>query len=794
VDLFLPKAVLVIALALSLLLPFASPTTPSHLDAYGDTLPPGAVARLGSVRWRCPDPPDHLIWSPDGKFLVGTHAAKSLTIWAYPAGVVTGRFEVPELLREGLPAPEWTSFLHKITPDQVRFEPDGRSMLVYVGENQLYRVYLPDARWERLHSGTHRGLAVALSADGRRLLMETPEVRRSEYHWSELQLIDRDRPDETRRFGIRPIELPHRGWRQPVHVVAQDSRLSADGRFVVMGFVSDKTARFAVVDVATGSTKICDGSPVQRIEMAPDGKSFAAFDVDSVDPTMSVWRLGEKSSSSTPATRIASRKTPIRIESQGFTPNSRRLVLVGDLDHKGSPPAERTVVILDARTLREERRWTYQFATAAGEFRTSGKYQPAIAVGPDNRTLAVVNPRSLAPGSPLIRFFDLDTGKERHWFSGHNEAVTNLVSPGSGQTLISLSADHVGRVWNLERVRASIRADRSRSVRESEVLQPLTERDLPKSRPSKYKLLYDRGNNRMELRDDATDAIVRMYEEGAFLKFEESRRPTSLPDTISPTDEWFAYAVQDCVVVRALDSRQIIATFHVPNSTPTSIAAIPSTDLLAVGYHDGQILIWDLLPRDLPGAVPTAKEFERLWIDLGGDASSATRARAVMLAHPSATVECLRHLAKPFPRPTDLDIDTWIVRLTHARYAERERAARELTQHFEVAEPAMREVLATTRSPEMDVRLRRILDRHTDPILDADELRLNRAVAILERIGTPEARKELMRLARGGGQPAERAVDALVRVQEREKSRTASPMGVVVRDGRAQWAEGFRGW
>ena len=165
-----------------------------------------------------------------------------------------------------------------------------------------------------------------------------------------------------------------------------------------------------------------------------------------------------------------------------------------------------------------------------------------------------------------------------------------------------------------------------------------------------------------------------------------------------------------------------------------------------------------------------------------------------MLAHPGATVAGLRELAKPFPRPTDFDIDSWIVRLTHPRYAERERAARELTRHFEIAEPAMREVLASTKSPEMDTRLRRILDRHTDPIMDADELRLTRAVAILERIGTPGARKELMRLARGGGQPAERAVDALVRVQVRDKGRTVAPMGVIVQDGRAGRAEGLRGW
>ena len=80
----------------------------------------------------------------------------------------------------------------------------------------------------------------------------------------------------------------------------------------------------------------------------------------------------------------------------------------------------------------------------------------------------------------------------------------------------------------------------------------------------------------------------------------EADRPKSLPDChLSPSEEWFAYAVQDRVVVRALDSGQVLATFRVPGSTPTAVASIPGTDLLAAGYHDGQILIWDLLPRDI---------------------------------------------------------------------------------------------------------------------------------------------------------------------------------------------------
>jgi hypothetical protein len=53
-------------------------------------------------------------------------------------------------------------------------------------------------------------------------------------------------------------------------------------------------------------------------------------------------------------------------------------------------------------------------------------------------------------------------------------------------------------------------------------------------------------------------------------------------------------------------------------------------------------------------------------------------------------------------------------------------------------------------------------------------VRLVRAVTILERIGSSEAMKLWFRIARGGGVPAERATDALVRMKDREKLRPAN--------------------
>ena len=780
-----------IAFLLSIVLAPAPTASPSlRLDAYGDRLPAGAVARFGTVRWRCPDPPEHLIWSPDGKFLVATHGGKCLTIWSYPSGIVTGRFQVPELLRDGRPEFDRSYLPAAITAEQVRFCPDSRSMLVYAGENQLYRLQLPDARWDRIASSSHRGIAVAISADGAKILIETPDNRRPKGEaGGKLSVVQLTRPGHHLDLINRSIQrFLGGGLGRPHFQFACDTVMSPDGRFVATGYLDGEQDKVAVFDLAANRRWILTGEHHERVMFGPESRSLFT-----IGERLSRWDFTvDDESNRTKLTLTASVEFPksldkCEITALSFAAYPSRLVAIGDNKFAQKGRHSRTVSVLNAASLRELKSWDVESpedlrwrpVPELGVGFGTLPENPGLAVHPDGRTLAVV-----CPESPLIRFFNLETGKEHHGYGGHNGAVTALVSPASGLRLISASADRVGRVWSLERVRNQAGPGgrgiaRPESVRESEVHGRLEDGDLPKPVPSRFKILYDGARHRMELRKADSDELVRVYEEDSFAAAAEADRPKSLPDAISASEEWFAYAVQDRVVVRAVDSGQVLATFRVPGSTPTAVASIPGTDLLAVGYHDGQILIWDLLPCDTPRIVPTAKEYERLFADLGRDVRFSTRARAVLLAFPTATVAALRDLARPFPRPTDFDIDSWIVRLTHPRHIERERAAHELTRHFEVAETAMREVLASTRSLEMEERLRRILDRRTDPIADADELRLTRAAAILERIGTPDAKKELFRLARGGGQPADRAADALVRMREREKGwATLRPMGV----------------
>ena len=63
-------------------------------DLYGDPLPPGAVARIGTVRMRHPSDLSQVALSPDGKLLV-TKAERSLRLWNGETGKLIKEILLP---------------------------------------------------------------------------------------------------------------------------------------------------------------------------------------------------------------------------------------------------------------------------------------------------------------------------------------------------------------------------------------------------------------------------------------------------------------------------------------------------------------------------------------------------------------------------------------------------------------------------------------------------------------------------------------------------------------------------
>lgn len=96
-------------------------------------------------------------------------------------------------------------------------------------------------------------------------------------------------------------------------------------------------------------------------------------------------------------------------------------------------------------------------------------------------------------------------------------------------------------------------------------------------------------------------------------------------------------------------------------------------------------------------------------------------------------------------------IERLLNQIDSAEFKVRDQASSELVKIGELAVPALDKALAANPSLEMRRRLE-ALRNNSDPnsmILKGDRLRAYRSVEVLERIGTPEARRLLRTFADG---------------------------------------------
>ncbi len=172
------------------------------------------------------------------------------------------------------------------------------------------------------------------------------------------------------------------------------------------------------------------------------------------------------------------------------------------------------------------------------------------------------------------------------------------------------------------------------------------------------------------------------------------------------------------------------------------------------GGDDSQVLQWDLTGRAGDGVWRTVHHEPPQQMDLwnrlaDADAQAAHKALWELAADPDGTVAFLRARLKPVAAVDDKETAELLARLDSNSVAAREQAEAMLRKLGEPAIPAMRRAFAQPRSLEQGRRLERILHSLTPPALAGEPLRCFRAIEVLERIATPEARAVLRHLALG---------------------------------------------
>ncbi|HEY7330542.1 MAG TPA: hypothetical protein VH592_23075, partial [Gemmataceae bacterium] len=197
--------------------------------------------------------------------------------------------------------------------------------------------------------------------------------------------------------------------------------------------------------------------------------------------------------------------------------------------------------------------------------------------------------------------------------------------------------------------------------------------------------------------------------------------------------------------------------------------------LLVSGGYDSQALVWDLTGRTPDGQWRIVRyppeKLRAAWKALASEnAKAAYAAMWQLIADPEGTTALLRERLRPVARPEAGQVARLIAALDSEKFAERERATRELETLEETVAAELRQTL--TRKPSLEVRRRveALLERLDHPPTGA-QLQTLRAIETLEHIGTPGARQILKTLTEGApeGQTTREAKTALARLERRSR-------------------------
>jgi hypothetical protein len=169
--------------------------------------------------------------------------------------------------------------------------------------------------------------------------------------------------------------------------------------------------------------------------------------------------------------------------------------------------------------------------------------------------------------------------------------------------------------------------------------------------------------------------------------------------------------------------------------------------------------IWDVAAAFVPAPPRAAKlsekDLESRWADLASaQGEKAYQAVWDLTASPAQAVPLLAKHLKPVKPASEKELAKLIADLEDDDFDTRTKANEELAKLGEVAEPALRNALATAKDVDLKLRLNVLLGNLKAASPPSETLRTLRAVQVLERAATPEARKLLQALA--GGAPEAR--------------------------------------
>jgi WD40 repeat protein len=379
------------------------PAPEPRRDLYGDPLPPDALARLGSIRWRHRDDSNTSVYavpSPDGRLVATRNFVQAGTAWVRVWELSDGR---------PVCAVPWES-----TFTDFGFTPDG-SRLVLLLPGGVVRFH--DPRTGKLLAESkpagdkHRAdWPQQLTADGRWVVThgKGPGLTLTEV------VAD---PDARRH----EVQLEPHAAKLDFHRL----RFAVDGHTLTgADELAGKRPLFARWDVRTG--KLLGKTPIDMpaysvcFALSPDGKRFAA------------WRYGVK-----PHDELLDWDTETGAKVVEFEGGDRKgygTIRFSTDGKRVAADVARTDAGIVARV------WELDGGRAVGEVRLPA-WAYDFSLLPDGRTLLATSHQGMMFGT-----WDIATGRRLSPATGHESGLRHLAFTPDGKTLLTASVDPDERV------------------------------------------------------------------------------------------------------------------------------------------------------------------------------------------------------------------------------------------------------------------------------------------------------------------------------------------------------------